>query len=86
MSKELHTFEALTFAFSPGRFRTIASLEQVAGYLEQEWPTQPGPSCLRARKACKDAMADNLSNDEARAEFIAALGEIGISLDQRAEG
>ena len=86
MSKELHTFEAVTFAFSPARFRTIASLEQVAGYFEHEWPAEAGPRCLRARKACKDSMTGSLSNDEARTEFIAALAEIGISPDQRAEG
>jgi phosphate-selective porin len=86
VSKELHTFEAVTFAFSPGRFRTIVSLEQVTGYLEHEWPAEAGPRCLRARKACKDAMTGGLSNEEARAEFIAALGEIGIPPDQKAEG
>jgi hypothetical protein len=38
MSIKLHTFEAVTFAFLPNRFRTIASLEQLKAYLLNEWP------------------------------------------------
>ena len=77
--QDLHSFEAVTFEASPGRFSTIGSIEQASGYLERNWPLETGSRYWSARDACASAIAGKLPCERARAEFIAALGEIGIT-------
>ncbi len=79
MPEDLRAFKAVTFEFRPGQFRTIAYLEQLVAYLNQEWPAEAGAHCKEARSACAAARDGKIDVEQARQKFVAALAEIGVT-------
>jgi hypothetical protein len=65
-----------------GRYRTITSVEDAAEFLAHDWPTEKGPTHLKARIACLDVMERAVGVGVAREAFIDAAKESGIYIGE----
>lgn len=61
-----------------GKHRVIASTEEAARFLLEQWPVQPEPRHLLARVACIAVLGGEMPPDHARDAFVAAAEEAGI--------
>jgi hypothetical protein len=78
-----YPFRAVTVATKEaGRYRTITSVEDAAEFLAHDWPTEKGPTHLKARIACLDVMERTVTLDIAREAFIDSAKESGIYIGE----
>jgi hypothetical protein len=61
-----------------GSYRTITSVEDAGEFLAHDWPAEKGPTHLKARIACLDAMERAVGISAAREAFIDAAKESDI--------
>lgn len=74
-----YPFRAVTVATKvEGRYRTVTSVEDAAEFLAHDWPTEKGPTHLKARIACLDVMERAVGISAAREAFIEAAKESDI--------
>lgn len=72
------TFETLTL----GVCRTIASTQEAARVLLEEWPVDEGAAWAEAQDKCLAALEGDLDHEEARKAFLNAAEEAGIFVRQ----
>jgi hypothetical protein len=71
-----YPFRAITVTTKEvGRYRTITS---VGEFLAHEWPTEKGPTHLKAHIACLDVAESAVGISAARDAFIDAVKESDI--------
>ncbi|WP_187829424.1 DUF982 domain-containing protein [Labrys sp. KNU-23] len=66
------------FETSVGQFRIIMTTEDAARYLLNGWPIDDGEKLIAARRACLDALEDEVPAAQTRKAFIEACEEAGM--------
>ena len=66
-----------------GQYRTIASTQEAARALENDWPLEKGRQLKEARKMCVAVLAGRKPPSEARNAFIAAAVEAHVFVREK---
>lgn len=66
-----------------GSMRNIASVDEAAEFLLEDWPVKHSSKLTAARQACLDARHRKITCTEARDAFIEAAREADIYIGQK---
>lgn len=66
--------------FGHGNYRVVTSAKEAAKVLCNEWPYGSGPMYTEALATCAAALKGDADPEQARADFVKAAEEAGITI------
>jgi len=72
--------EPICVMFNRDELRTVSGPSDALICLMDRWPVMSGLRFIRARSACRAALAGRASAEVARMEFLAAVKEAGLMI------